>query len=154
MATLNSYDESLLPAQPLNQTDQSVMAGPPAEPTPIPEIVAALRTVTQLDGLSEEEYTWLATHGTERVGPDRAILFRDNDPAPHSEGFHHGNRVRLILAQQHDRSGAAQQRRHALAVTRWNAGDGHPVGKAETGRQRTQLGLVRALAEDSHSRLR
>ena len=81
MATLNSYDESLLPAQPLNQTDQSVMAGPPTEPTPIPEIVAALRTVAQLDGLSEEEYTWLATHGTERVGPDRAILFRDNDPA-------------------------------------------------------------------------
>jgi signal transduction histidine kinase len=80
MATLNSY-ESLLPAQQPNLADQSVMAGPPAEPTPIPEIVAALRTVTQLDGLTEEEYTWLATHGNELVGPDRAILFRNNDPA-------------------------------------------------------------------------
>jgi signal transduction histidine kinase len=79
MATLNSY-ESLLPAQPLTQ-DQSVLAGPPAEPTPLPEIVTALHTVTQLDGLSEAEYVWLATHGKERVGPDRAIVFRNNDPA-------------------------------------------------------------------------
>ena len=75
MATLNSY-EGLLPPQSLNQAEQPIMAGPPAQPTPIPEIVAALRTVAQLDGLTEEEYTWLATHGTERVGPDRAILFR------------------------------------------------------------------------------
>ena len=72
MATLNSY-ESLLPAQQLNHTEQPVMAGPPATPTPLPEIIAALRTVAQLDGLTEEEYTWLATHGTERVGPDRAV---------------------------------------------------------------------------------
>jgi signal transduction histidine kinase len=80
MATLNSY-ESLLSTQPPGQTEQAVEASRPAEPTPIPEIVAALRTVTQLDGLSDAEYMWLATHGNERVGPDRAILFRDNDPA-------------------------------------------------------------------------
>src|SRR5437762_1824620 len=80
MATLNSY-EGLVSPQSLSQAEQPIMAGPPAQPTPLPEIVAALRTVAQLDGLTEEEYTWLATHGTERVGPDRAILFRDNDPA-------------------------------------------------------------------------
>ena len=80
MATLNTF-EGLLPAQQFDQTEQPVMVGPPATPTPIPEIIAALRTVTQLDGLTEEEYTWIATHGHERVGPDRAILFRDNDPA-------------------------------------------------------------------------
>src|SRR6201997_1197654 len=80
MATLNSY-EGLLPPQPLNQAEQPIMAGPPAQPTPIPEIVAALRTVSQLDGLTEEEYNWLATHGKERVGPDRAILFHAHDPA-------------------------------------------------------------------------
>jgi signal transduction histidine kinase len=85
MATLNSY-ESLLPEQEVVPADQPILAGPPAEPTPIPEIVAALRTVVQLDGLTEEEYLWLATHGTERVGPDRAILFRDNDPA-HNMNF-------------------------------------------------------------------
>jgi len=85
MATLNSY-ESLLPAQPPSQVEQPVLAGPPATPTPLPEIIAALRTVAQLDGLTEVEYTWLATHGKERVGPDRAILFRDNDPA-HNMNF-------------------------------------------------------------------
>ncbi|MEI9979329.1 MAG: ATP-binding protein [Edaphobacter sp.] len=85
MATLNSY-ESLLPEQQFAPADQPVLAGPPAKPTPIPEIVAALRAVAQLDGLTEEEYLWLATHGTERVGPDRAILFRDNDPA-HNMNF-------------------------------------------------------------------
>src|SRR5467141_1166861 len=80
MATLNTY-EGLLPPQPLSQAEQPFMAGPPAEPPPLPEIVAALRTVSQLDGLTDEEYTWIATHGTERVGPDRAILFHANDPA-------------------------------------------------------------------------
>jgi signal transduction histidine kinase len=85
MATLNSY-ESLLPEQQLVQADQPIMAGPPTEPTPLPEIVAALREVPNLEGLTDQEYTWLATHGTERVGPDRAVLFRDNDPA-HNMNF-------------------------------------------------------------------
>jgi len=85
MATLNSY-ESLLPEQQLVQADQPIMAGPPTEPTPVPEILAALREVPNLEGLTDQEYTWLATHGTERVGPDRAVLFRDNDPA-HNMNF-------------------------------------------------------------------
>jgi signal transduction histidine kinase len=80
MATLNSY-ESLLPEQTSTLTEQPVMADRPARPTPVSEIVAALRNVTQLDGLTDDEYLWLATHGNERVGPDRAILFRNNDPA-------------------------------------------------------------------------
>jgi signal transduction histidine kinase len=80
MATLNSY-ESLLPAQPLTQADQPVLAGPPVEPTPLPEIIAALRAVTPLDGLSEQEYAWLATHGKERIGGDRALIFREGEPA-------------------------------------------------------------------------
>src|SRR5277367_6840380 len=80
MATLNSY-ESLLPEQQFVQAEQPVIAGPPAEPTPIPEIVAALRAVAPLDGLSEEEFTWLATHGKERVGEDRALIFREGEPA-------------------------------------------------------------------------
>jgi len=80
MATLDSY-ESLLPTLPVNAVDQPSVAGPPAEPTPLPEIIAALRTMTPLDGLSEEEYTWIATRGSERVGVDRAIVFRENEPA-------------------------------------------------------------------------
>jgi signal transduction histidine kinase len=80
MATLNSY-ESLLPDQTFNQADRPVKVGPPAVPTPLPQIIVALKTVTQLEGLTDEEYMWIATHGTERVGPDRAILFGDNEDA-------------------------------------------------------------------------
>ncbi len=57
------------------------LAGPPAKPTPIPEIVAALRMIAPLDGLTEEEYRWIATNGSERVGGDRSIVFRENEPA-------------------------------------------------------------------------
>ncbi len=80
MATLDSY-ESLLPPIPETQVDQPAMVAPPAEPTPLPEIIASLRTVAALDGLTEEEYAWLATSGIERKGPDRAIVFRENEPA-------------------------------------------------------------------------
>jgi signal transduction histidine kinase len=53
----------------------------PETPTPLPEIIAALRNVSTLDGLTEAEYTWLATHGTERMGPDGAMIFREAEPA-------------------------------------------------------------------------
>jgi signal transduction histidine kinase len=78
MATLDSY-ESMVPTMPVNQGDH--VAGPPATPTPIPEIVTALRTITPLDGLTEEEYTWIAKNGSERVGGDRTIVFREGEPA-------------------------------------------------------------------------
>jgi signal transduction histidine kinase len=80
MATLNSY-ESLLPALPDAQVEQQTVAGAPATPTPLAEIVTALRTISVLDGLTEEEYTWLATNGNERVGPDRTIVFREGEAA-------------------------------------------------------------------------
>jgi signal transduction histidine kinase len=63
------------------QPDRTVFVVPPAEPTPLPEIIAALRTIVQLEGLSDEEYTWLATHCTERIGPDGSIVFREGEPA-------------------------------------------------------------------------
>jgi signal transduction histidine kinase len=54
---------------------------PESERTPTAEIVAALRQIEGLDGLSDEDYLWLATHGTEhKVGPG-ALLFREGDPA-------------------------------------------------------------------------
>jgi signal transduction histidine kinase len=107
MATLNSY-EGLLSAQLPSHAEQPVLAGPPAQPTPLPEIIAALRTVTPLDGLTEEEYTWIATHGKERVGPDRAILFRNNDPATNMNfilrgevqvRFRHAGNVALFIGR-------------------------------------------------------
>ncbi len=49
--------------------------------TPVPELVAALRRVSPLDGLEEREYVWLAEHGRElRVEAGR-VLFRQEDPA-------------------------------------------------------------------------
>ena len=53
----------------------------PETPTPTEEIVAALRTIAHLDGLSEAEYTWLATHGRERVGQEGALIFREGEPS-------------------------------------------------------------------------
>lgn len=50
-------------------------------PTPVPEIVAALRRVGALHGLTDSEYEWLATHGEEVFFPAGAPLFREGDPA-------------------------------------------------------------------------
>jgi signal transduction histidine kinase len=80
MATLDSYE---VPTEtlPVSPVEQQVFADAPAVPTPLAEIITALRTVNALDGFTEEEYAWLATHGRERVGEDRALLFRENEPA-------------------------------------------------------------------------
>ena len=52
----------------------------PAERTPPEEIAAALRDVPALEGMTEQEYLWLATHGTEhKLGPG-VMLFREGDP--------------------------------------------------------------------------
>ncbi len=51
-----------------------------ADRTPPEEILVSLRKVGALDGLTQEEYLWLAEHGTERkVGPG-VLLFREGDP--------------------------------------------------------------------------
>src|ERR1700712_768766 len=53
----------------------------PAKPTPRCEIIAALKTITPLEGLTDEEYAWLADNGTERTGESGAIVFREGEPA-------------------------------------------------------------------------
>ena len=53
----------------------------PETPTPLAEIVEALRTIKVLDGLSDAEYEWLATHGNERVGQAGSIVFREGETA-------------------------------------------------------------------------
>jgi signal transduction histidine kinase len=55
----------------------------PATPTPAADIVTALRSVELLHGLTDDEYLWLATHSSERVGPDQAIVFQEGQPAHH-----------------------------------------------------------------------
>ena len=65
-------------------------AAPPPEPTPLPNIVSALRALSELEGLSEDEYTWIAKHSAERVGSDGAIVFSENEPLHHLNFFLRG----------------------------------------------------------------
>jgi len=50
---------------------------------PTEKRVAALQTIPALEGLAEQEYRWLATHCTERVGSDGALIFREDEPCVH-----------------------------------------------------------------------
>lgn len=52
-----------------------------APPTPLPVIVAALRRVSSLQGLTDDELEWLATNCEEISAPAGAALFREGDPA-------------------------------------------------------------------------
>jgi signal transduction histidine kinase len=54
---------------------------PICQRSPAPKVVEALRTITALDGLSDEEYTWLAVHGTERRAAPGMLLFCGGKPA-------------------------------------------------------------------------
>lgn len=76
MAASSSFEA--VASQPGNLT---VFIAPPEQPTPLPEIVAALRTIPSLDGLTEDEYTWLAAHGCEMIGEDGATAFVEGTPA-------------------------------------------------------------------------
>jgi signal transduction histidine kinase len=53
----------------------------PKNPTPVSEIIAALKRVQPLQGMEEFEYEWLATHGTERFVQPGETIFREGDPA-------------------------------------------------------------------------
>jgi signal transduction histidine kinase len=55
----------------------------PDHASPIADIVAALSTIERLKGLTEEEFTWLATHGTERFGKDGDLIFSHGSPPEH-----------------------------------------------------------------------
>ena len=53
----------------------------PEVPTPEDQVIQALRTVVPLAGLSDEEYRWLAQHGTERKADTGASVFYESQPA-------------------------------------------------------------------------
>ncbi len=53
----------------------------PAQRTPVADIVRAMRTLAQLDGLSASDLEWLATHGTEHRFTDGTLVFRLGEPA-------------------------------------------------------------------------
>jgi signal transduction histidine kinase len=53
------------------------------EPASFPEVLCALKKVSQLNGLADHEYEWLVVHGKQRREPAGAVLFQDGDPATH-----------------------------------------------------------------------
>jgi signal transduction histidine kinase len=60
-----------------------VRVHPPEHPSSLEVRIVALRTLTELKGLTDEEFTWLATHCNERVGPDGSTVFVENEPSHH-----------------------------------------------------------------------
>jgi signal transduction histidine kinase len=57
------------------------MSSPPACPTPIEEIAAALEHVAPLQGMTLEDRFWLARHGEEIVATQGEFLFEEGTPA-------------------------------------------------------------------------
>ena len=95
----------------------------PSEPTPTEQIVAALRTISGLDGLNSPEYEWLATHSTERMGPDGVLIFREDEPS------HHMN---IILSGE-----VIAQRRKSGPVARFVGRTSRLTGKLPFSRMKT-----------------
>jgi signal transduction histidine kinase len=77
--SMNTFQDSVRSFDSVNR--QLCVA--PQSPTPVSEIVAALRRVEALNRLTDDEYQWLASHSSERIGPDQAIVFKENEPAHH-----------------------------------------------------------------------
>ena len=67
---------------------------------PIADIVAALSTIEALKGLTEEELTWLATHGTQRFGKDGELIFSQGTPPEHLMFILHGD----VIVKRHSSS--------------------------------------------------
>ncbi|MBB6142187.1 signal transduction histidine kinase [Silvibacterium bohemicum] len=53
----------------------------PASPTPLCELIEALKRVGPLQGMEDSEYEWLAKHGEERLIPAGTTLFHEGDNA-------------------------------------------------------------------------
>ncbi|MGC1870776.1 MAG: ATP-binding protein [Acidobacteriaceae bacterium] len=60
----------------------------------ITEIVAALRTIEDLQGLTEDEFAWLATRGTEKFSREGDLIFSQGTPPCHLM-FILGGKVRI-----------------------------------------------------------
>ena len=97
------------------------------------EIVSALCTIEDLKGLTEEEFAWLATRGTERFGEDGDLIFSQGTP-PHHLMFilsgdvlvhrHSSSPVSILIGQ----TGRITGKTPFSRIKAWNA-DGRSSGK-------------------------
>ncbi|MGC2637522.1 MAG: ATP-binding protein [Acidobacteriaceae bacterium] len=65
----------------LTPSEAPVQTAAETPKTPLPEIVESLRRVSALNGLSDSELEWLATHSEEVSYPAGAQIFREGEPA-------------------------------------------------------------------------
>ena len=65
------------PATPIPNVEPGILTSPMRAP----EILAALKRIAPLQGLTDDEYEWLATHGSERCIEAGATLFHEGEPA-------------------------------------------------------------------------
>ena len=109
----------------------NVIAAEMASPTA--DIVAALSTIEALKGLTAEEFTWLATHGTERFGKDGDVIFSQGTPPEHlmfilkGEVFvkrHSSSPVSVLIGQ----TGRITGKTPFSRIKAWNA-DGRSSGE-------------------------
>jgi signal transduction histidine kinase len=63
----------------LSSVEHEVWTVPTSQRTPAAGIVAALRKIEGLDGLSEADYLWLAENGIEHRAEPGALLFHEGD---------------------------------------------------------------------------
>ncbi len=101
----------------------SPFATAPEQPTAQSDIIAALRDIPEIDGLRDEEYAWIASNGTERVGPDRSVVFVENEPSHH---------LHLVL-----RGEIHVQRRNSGPVSLYMGRAGRVTGKLPYSRMKT-----------------
>jgi len=74
--------------------------GHPAGDARSAEIIAALSTIEDLKGLTEEELVWLATHGTEKFAKDGDLIFSQGTPPHHLMFILSGN----VMVHRHSSS--------------------------------------------------
>ena len=67
------------PMQTSPEVEQQVEAPTAFEAAPVEEIAAAIRQVDALEGMRDEDYLWLATHGKEGRYPPGATIFREGE---------------------------------------------------------------------------
>ena len=64
-----------------DQSGSFLVSMAPEHPSPMEDIVIGLLGITALQGLTTEEYQWLARNGKERVGGNGTRVFEESEPA-------------------------------------------------------------------------
>src|ERR1700678_2826122 len=69
-------------------------------PSSMADIVTALKSIGELQGLTENECGWIAKHGTERIGADGDVIFSQGTPPEHLMFILRGD----VLVKRHSSS--------------------------------------------------